>query len=272
MIKLNIDLSDLDDLLKISAAATKEIKRAGDELTEATHAHIADGATQRLHSRRQMYLDGLNWYQEDDLTWVIVLDAHVRWIDDGVPAHNMLQDLLASPKAKRSKDGQSTYLVVPFQLNKGGAVTPAQATLQATVRAALRQIDAPINKIENHSDGSPKLGLVRSMDILDRPVKTSESPGQGHGPVGQVRQGPTGIPFLKGVQVFQKELGNGKIGRFVSTFRIASSKQLQEGGRWDHPGTASLNLMDEAEHWALQQWRQKVGPALVDRLRVQLSK
>jgi hypothetical protein len=116
--------------------------------------------------------------------------------------------------------------------------------------------------------------------------------------VGRIAQGPTGIPLLSGVKVYQKKIkdknGNEKMGRFVMTFRVASSKQKdgpmpgettavwkkkqtdKDGNtpgqqRWQHPGLEATNLMEEALEWAKQEWEKKIAPALMDRLVASIS-
>src|SRR6185436_18067221 len=178
---------------------------------------------------------------------------------DGLKPHNMLDDLLKSPKAKRAKDG-SEYIVIPFQHKKGKTqMTQAQATLTATIKAEMQKMGIPYGKIETHSDGSPRIGVIHELDITKLPLKSWDGPGQGHGPIGDVRQGPTGIPFLQGVQVRQRKAldkrGNEQILREIMTFRVASSKHREQKGRWDHPGTAPVPLLEEASKWAVDHWK-----------------
>lgn len=205
--------------------------------------------------------------------WDITVEDGESFVFQGVvihnSAHSMLDDLLASPKAKVAKDG-SKYIVVPFNLNKAPTEsTQAQRTLQDTVKSEMQKFGVPYGKIESHADGSPKLGVLHEFDIEQLPLKTSEGPGQGHGPVGGVRQGPTGIPFLRGVQVSQKMVGD-KAKRFITTFRVASSKMLGQG-RWDHPGLKPTDIMDDTFAWAKATWNDRIGPELIAQLVARLS-
>jgi hypothetical protein len=264
---LNLDISALSDLLDLGPAADAEMQRAAAQLTAATHAKVVELANAKLHSRRGPFLSALSYFQVDDHTFVVNLDASARWIDDGMKPHNMLDDLLKSKKAKRAKDG-STYLVVPFQHNKGKQnMTPAQQKLLNTIKNELAKVDATPNKIEVDANGKPpRLGLVRSLDINNKPMST-RALRIGRGPYGGVAQGPTGIPLLRGVRVYQREFkdkaGDTKMGRFVMTFRIASSKHRDAGGRWDHPGTPPMNLMEEALSWAMNEWESKIAPSVL---------
>jgi hypothetical protein len=270
MFFLNLDVKDLLNLgTELSAASKKALNDAGKRLTAMTRAHIVEQANKRLHSRREMYIDALTHFQVDENTWIISLDARARWIEDGMKPHSMLDDLLRSKKAKTAKDG-SKYMVVPFQHNKGPTqMTPAQKTLLATIKKELTTRKIPYGKTETNADGSAKTGLLHAFDIKTAPLKSANSPGQGKGPVGQVMQGPTGIPLLKGVRIFQRETenkdGSKSVRRDIMTFRVASSKHKDQG-RWEHPGLEGVKLMDEAYDWAKTTWEKDIIPQLREQL------
>ncbi len=217
--------------------------------------------------------------------WDITVKDGSSYVCQGVVIHNsehdMLENLLKSKKAKRAKDG-SMYLSVPFQLNKPkNQQTPAQQSLLATVKKELAALGSEFpggtvtpNKIEVKADGTPRLGLVRSLDITKAPIST-QALRIGRGPMGQVAQGATGgIPILRGVRIYQKEFkdkaGDTKVGRFVMTFRTASSKQ-KGSGKWQHPGIDAVNLMDEAMTWALSTWSQKIAPSILAKITASLG-
>lgn len=266
MFYVNIDCTSLIQLVdQLEPAIEAAVKKAGKDLAAMTYAHAVEEANKRLNTRRQMFIDGLSFFESEGV-WVVNLDAKVRWIDSGLSEHNMLQDLLKSKKAKRAADG-STYLVVPFQHNKGPTqMTPAQANLLDTIKRELKNRSIPYGKVERNSDGTPKLGKLHSFDITKAPIKTSHGPGQGKGPIGEVKQGPTGIPLLKGVSIYQKKVKDKKgvesVKRSIMTFRVASSKQTGTG-RWDHPGLKPVNIMDDAAKWAVEQWEKKIGPQVL---------
>jgi hypothetical protein len=291
MFFINLDMSEVEDLFGMEEVASAELKKAAAQLAVATKAHIIEEANHKLHTRRGMFIEGLSHFPIDDTTWVINLDASARWIDEGMPEHNMLDDLLKSKKAKRAADG-STYIVVPFQLNKAKQnLTPAQQTLLATVKAEMAKVGTTPNQMEMDPTGKPKLGLVRSLDIMKAPNSTNSNPlGRG---TGGVAQGPTGVPLLQGVRVYQKEFkdksGKTQMGRFVMTFRVASSKQRdakpptstapwkkKQGadkpqGRWQHPGVEATNLMEDGLKWAIEEWERKIAPAVIGRLIAKLG-
>lgn len=296
MLFINIDVSELQDLMDLGGVAESEMAAAARDLAAATRGKIVELAQERLHTRRSQYIDALSMFQMDENTFVVNLDASARWIEDGMQEHNMLDDLLKSKSAKRAKDG-SMYVVVPFQLNKPKQqLTPAQQSLIATVKKEMAKVGATPNKLEMGADGKPKLGLVRSLDITKGPMSTPSKPiGRG---IGTTAVGPTGVPLLKGVRVYQKEMkdkdGNTKTGRFVMTFRVASSKhksgpppstmtgawrkkmgdKLAPGNsqaRWDHPGLPAMNLMDEGLKWALDQWESKIAPSILAKIVAKIS-
>jgi hypothetical protein len=78
-------------------------------------------------------------------------------------------------------------------------MTPAQQSLLNTIKNELAKVGATPNKIEMKADGTPKLGLVRSLDIMSKPPSTRAAQDRTGG-IGGVAQGPTGIPLLKGVR------------------------------------------------------------------------
>jgi len=265
VLHINLDLAPLLDLKNLKPVAQKALRNAADSLIIMTKNHIVEEAQQKLHSRLGMYIEGLSSFKADKDTWIISLDASVAWVDDGLEAHSQLDDLLASPKAKRSKSG-SKYISVPFQINKKQAdMTPAQKALFAAVKKELASVGVKMNQVETNAKGMPRIGLVRSLDINNAPVKQwDDQPGAGHGPVGEAFQGKTGTPFLKGIRVYQKEAG-GKIQRNIMTFRTASSTQ-QGKGMWDHPGVKGVHLFEEAHNWALSQWSEKIVPQLLSEI------
>lgn len=272
MISINLDMKEIKELLDIEKDVKKAVGEAVKDLSAQAHAKILEMANSKLHSRRELYVENLAYHEEDDGVYMITLGAKARWIDDGMPSHNMLDDLLKSPKAKTAKDG-STYLVIPFKQGPGkGPTNSTQANLDltATVKAAMKERKIPFAKIENGPDGKPKTGRLHSFDINNAPPKTSNSPGQGKGPIGEVRQGPTGIPLLSGVSVYQNTVkgkdGVDRIKRSIMTFRIASSKHKEQGGRWDHPGTEPMHFFEDTLEWIRSTWESEIAPKMMAKL------
>ncbi len=263
MIYFNLDLGPVIEMVKdFRPAVDRAMKDAARDLAAQTHAHIVEQVQEKLHSTRQKYIDALHIEQVDDDTWLISLEKGAMFIEEGLPPNtDMLDGLLKSAKAKTAKDG-SRYIVVPFEHKKGPtAQTPAQTTLTDTIKAEMKKRKIPYGKLETDSSGKPKLGLLHSFDIMKHPIKTQQGPGQGRGPVGAVRQGPTGIPFLQGVRVYQKAVkdksGKEHVQKSIMTFRIASSKHKGQG-RWIHPGLEAKRFFDEAAAWALKEFEEHI--------------
>lgn len=273
MLFVNVDLSDVAELLNLKDSLKSASDGAAKDLAAMTHAKAVELAGARLHSRRQMFVDALKYHQVEENLWVVSLDAKMRWIDDGQSQHNMLAALLASPKAKHAKDG-SKYIVIPFDHSPGQGktqTTGAEQDLINVVKAEMKRRGIPFGKIETDAAGGARIGKLHSFDIKNAPTKSVEGPGMGKGPIGGVRQGPTGIPFLQGVNVYQSKDEKGKVRRGIMTFRIASSKHEGQQ-RWDHPGNPGVNILDDATKWAVETFEKDIAPGLLGKILVDLSK
>lgn len=286
MINCNIDLAEFKELLDVGKVSEKAVQEAAAHLTMALHGKIKELAQQKLHSRRKLFLEHFHYDQVDEDTWVVTLDAEARWIDDGSRPHDMLEDLLKSPKAKTAKDG-SKYLVVPFKHGPGlgkGTTTPAQQDLTSAVKSEMRSRGIPFGSIERDAAGAAKVGRLHSFSIDHNPQKTSHSPQQGRGPIGDVRQGPNqrqvvgggpsggGTPFLKNVSVYQTPDASRKSGvrRDIMTFRVASSKHRDQD-RWQHPGNEAMNLMEEGLDSVLKEFQSKIAPEILAKIKTELG-
>lgn len=278
MVTINIDIGDLASLKEFQDIAKSVCDEASRNLAAMTHAKMVELASERLHSRRQNFIDALTLKEEDGVM-IISLDASQRWVDDGMEPHSMLENLLKSPKAHRAKDG-SVYVVVPFEHGPGKGVTNSPASTQdvvSTVKAEMKRRKIPWSKVERDDQGRPKLGQLHRFSIEHSPLKTHEGPGQGRGPIGDVKQGPNvrqrvgggpsggGIPFLRGVAVYQKAMDGGGVKRSVMTFRIASSKMTGED-IWKHPGLEPVHIFDDAFRWAEEQVESVIVPQLIQKL------
>jgi len=269
---------DIEDLLKIDrsieGSVKKAVEEAVDRLTKQSYAHLLELAQNELHSSRDKYIENLREPELRDNVWMIILDKPAHWIEDGMPQHEMIDDLIKSKKAKTAKDG-SRYLIVPFEHNpkdkkghnKGPAsLSPEAVDLQNAIKKSLKKQGTSWDKIETDEKGNPKLGKIRQFNV-QTPLKTKEGPGQGRGPVGQPRQGTTGIPHLNGVTVYQKAMkdkkGNTKTVKSIMTFRIASSKQ-KGSGKWMYPGIEGRALLQKTYDWAVEQLEREVIPRIMD--------
>jgi hypothetical protein len=282
MLIVNLDFTPLAQMAKgLEDRLVSAGRREGQALAMAAHAHMIEEANLKLNSRRQKFIDGLSFKQENQDTWLIVLDRKARWIDDGLEPHEMIDDLLSNrggkSKPKVAKDG-SRYRVIPFFHGPGKGKTnstPAEMSLQSAIKTALKQADnhltggkgIPYGKLERGSDGQPLNGLLHSIDINSQPKKTHNGPGQGWGRIGDVKQGATGIPFLQGLRIYQRKTknmdGSTSTKRAIMTFRVVSSKH-KGSGRWFHPGVAPAGIFDETYDWARRKWEEEILPRVID--------
>lgn len=285
MFTIDVDLREyLKHLQEVPPALKKAAETGVRDLTAAIHAHALEESKKKLHTRAKMFADHLKIRQVDDDTWLVVLEKEAVWIEDGVDPHEMIDDLLSKRSAKssppkRAKDG-SLYRVIPFHHGPGKGPTqstPAEATLQATIKKALKTAEnrftgkagIPYGGLEKDDRGVPRTGLLHKLDIMDQPKKTHEGPGMGKGPLGEVRQGPTGIPFLQGIRIYQRETqnpdGSKSVKRAIMTFRVVSSKH-KGTGRWFHPGLPPTNILEEAYRWGLQHLDTVIIPKILDQV------
>lgn len=266
MFWINVDLASVLDMCEeLEPKLKKALSDAARDLSVQTHAHIVEEVQRKLHSSRDKYTKALHFEQVTPETWVISLDESAMWIEEGMDQHEMIDNLTSSPKAKTAKDG-SKYVVVPFEHKKGPTKqTSAQTDLTNTIKQEMQKRKIPYAGIETDAEGKPKIGKLHSFDILKEPVKTGNGPGQGHGAIGAVRQGNTGTPFLQGVRVYQKMVGD-KPQRSIMTFRVASTKQ-KGSGKWVHPGLIAKKFFDDAALWALDLWEHKIAPDIISRFK-----
>lgn len=262
MIKVNVDFSDILSLEQLKDNVERNLSKAAEELALQTHAKILEIAQEKLKSLRTKYTDALKFSQVGPDTWMISLDKEALFIEDGLPpGFDMLPGLLNSPKAKMGKNGR--YISVPFEQNTRPQNTPRNAKdLNNAVRKELKNRGINYSKLDVDERGNPKLGLLHSFDF-GTPIKTKEGPYQGRGKIGAPRQGKTGIPFLQGVRVYQKEISTPKgpkVQRAILTFRTAS----ENSDGWKHPGLTALKAFEEACDFALREWSSKIAGQVLD--------
>jgi hypothetical protein len=255
-----------------------KLDSAAQLLSAQADAHIKEQAAQRLHTRREEYIQALSLESVTQGVYAVTLQPEARWIEDGMEPHNMLEDLLSSDKARTAKDG-SKYVVVPFKHSKGETQqTHVERRILTAIKKELRRNRIPYKRIEKNPDGSPKVGLIHSLNLApphSAPLK------QGYeGPKDKVFKGKTdspyigGTPYTFGTRIYQHPKkgkdggvlmgkdGHPKMERSIFTFRVASSKQAGTG-MWDHPGISPLHLFEEAQQWIQQQWDNEVAPEIL---------
>lgn len=275
LLKLKFDLGVLTDLeQKVRTGLSDILREEGEALAMQAHAHVLELAESELHSRRDKFVRGLKFEQVSQHTWMIVVPSEIVWIEEGLPENfEMLDHLLQSPKARTAKDG-SRYVIVPFEQNKGKTEnTDYGREMRTVIQKELARRKIPFDRVERHEDGTPKLGLLHQVTISDsaHPLKTDAvpGPGKGKGPVGEPKQGKTGIPFLSGLRIYQRAaedaVGRQRVNRHIMTFRVASSKQ-DRGSDWVHPSSPPMRFLDRTYEWAVKEWEEKVKPSIMKKL------
>lgn len=250
MFKINIDYSDLTDLLDFDKKAIEATNEAAEEFARAIHGQIILKANEKLRGSREPYIEALNVYQESDGVWFITLDANMRWREDGMSPHSILDSLLKSPKAKTGKDGDK-YLVVPFEHSgkDNTNTSSSEFDLISTIKSELDKAKIPYNKVEFNDKGRPKEGILHKLDF------SKAAPNKKVG------------ANLKGIQISQKvnkdAKGHESVKRAITTFRTASSKQTD---KWNHPGVEAANLFEEALEWGDDHFENIVIPTLIDKI------
>ncbi len=243
MIKVNVDLSQIFEIKSYQQRIQAYAEQYSAFIAESAYSKMRELAEQKLHYRRELFLENLSLTKVDAGKWSIVLGKKAEWIEDGTLPRNMIPDLLSGKKAKTSKDG-SKYVIVPFNHTKGAPTSAAQAALSRVVKDELRDrgLDKPLKGKKNRKNF--QLG---AFDVTDKPISTAAL-RIGAGPIGRVAQGAaSGIPLLKGVQVYQK-VRTGKVSVQALTFRTVSDKSSPES--WNHPGNEPADIMKEAVEWS----------------------
>lgn len=283
-LQLDLDISEILQLGKEFEFFEEELNRNVSLLAGQTHLHMLEQVQQRLHSRRAMYVKALCRPTEiEPGVYAITLNEEAVWIEEGLPAHSMVKDLLGD-NPKVAKDG-SRYRVIPFEHSKGGPTsqTPAEQELVTAIKGELKKLRIPWKGIERNPDDTPKSGTLHRFNI-DGPVRppgTEAGPGQnqhgyGHGSIGSPMVGPSGIPFLKGVTISQSPLfntdgspkldskGRHAASRSIKTFRVVSSKH--EGSKWLYPGIEGTHFFEDALSWCEREWEQNILPSILKKL------
>jgi hypothetical protein len=220
----------------------------------------------------------LRWIKVGDGLWVVEIDERARWLEEG-RKETFMGEWLLKPGArgvKRAKDG-SLYRAIPFKETSNKKDTASHPALSQIVRDYTKQNKINLTKIEKNLDNTPKLGLIRKLDIrphdaagyapgviYSRPRTETEAARTGLRP-------HSGIFKLQGAAVFQNVYDKGKLvtnkrdaAKIAATkkgsvkketvvFRVISSKHKQEN-RWMYPAVEPANFLQKAYDHANAQW------------------
>lgn len=220
----------------------------------------------------------LRWVKISDGMWMVELDERAQWLEEGRP-ETFMGEWLLKPGAKgvkRAKDG-SLYRAIPFKETSGKKDTASHPALSQIVRDYAKQNKINLTKVEKGPDNTPKLGMMRKLDIrphdatgyapgllFSRPRTEEEARITG-------LKAHSGIFKLQGAAIFQnvyekgqlvtnkqqaKKLAatkKGSVKRETVVFRVISSKHKLEN-RWMYPEVKPVNFFQKAYEHAEQQW------------------
>lgn len=263
-IKLDVDASGL---LLLSEEITTRIKSKlediAQDVTKKTNSKIKELADARLKTNKEKFLKGIETTKVAPFTYEIKLDDALSYIETGLSPFNMLEKLLASPKAKTSKSG-GKFLIVPFNHSKEAKQrTDYEEKLSVPLKSGLRKNKVTLRKLEYEDDGTTlKTGPLHrlNIDVPKKLAKKSDSVGR-----------------LDRLTVYQNALtdkenkplldtkGKQKGSRSLFTFRTASSSQLGSG-RWSHPGVKPSFIMRDAEDYAIDEMFKQINDKLANDL------
>lgn len=233
MFELSIDIRKILDLEKLPDHLKDIAKDLEEQVAQRAYAHVVELVNQRLHTRKQTYLDALSVKKDSDKT-SIILDEKAGWIEDGQDPFNLIPGAIKSAKAKVSRAGNK-YLVVP--INKGS--TSAGSSLLSTLKSESALLNQSDNKNSSAFDSVlQKTVKGNSYDSL----KKSKQSVLSHS-VYQKKTKATQAPVSK-----------------ASQFRTISEKAKPPS--WDHPGNEPVGLMKETEEWLEKQVDELVGKAI----------
>ena len=268
MFNVTLDFSDLRGMADDVGKNLEELAhRAQRELGAQAYAKGLELATERLRSRREMFVE--NWKMEErDNEVYLILKAQAVWIDEGLKPNFLHEALMKGPNARQV--GNATINIVPFKTKVGSGptnLTDYQNDIAQVIKQEFKKRKIPWNKISRDDQGRPILGNIAKIRDLKTPIKTHEGAGMGQGAVGEPRQGHTGIEFLQGANLYQfaKKDREGKdiVERGVVTYRTASSNHPE---KFQHPGLEATNIIEDTWEWALKTLEEEIIPKLFKEL------
>lgn len=165
------------DLGMASKLAHPEIANMAVERVQTALEQAILGAQSILKSTCAKYIEGL--YIRDDLT--IGIRQEVAYLESGYDQREMLDDMLDSPKAKMSKDGNK-YLIVPM----GDKPSPniAQAVGKKTselflkgrqAKASGRTLDSLVRDMQSITQRAPKVASNPPKNATSSEFRTATS-------------------------------------------------------------------------------------------------
>lgn len=236
-LKIEIDLKAISESFEeTKKEVEKDLYGAIEIVAKRSEAKARELAADQLHSRFDIFDENLYFQELGKGMYLLELNEKALWIEDGMSAHSMVDDLL-SKNAKTSKKGEK-YKVIPFKHSK----LPSRQTEKAKqitdmVKTELKKRNIPYRGIELDKSGNPRLGLIHTIKDLQGPKPSKKSK---HG-------------VLEGLSIYQTKTKTGKIQRDIMTFRVVKESHKQEG-LWEHPGLRGVKIFDQVYDWALKEF------------------
>jgi len=240
MFTVKLKAPDFDKIAKdLGSEIDERIDGLVSTMAQKAFDHIVDIAQEELKTLKDKYIEGLEIEQLTPTSWLISMTDKSGWIETGhEPGFQMLPGFLNSPKAKTAKDG-SKYLIIPMEhATETSHSTQKGQETKDLLKRELSQRGVPFTGIENGNNGKPKLGTLHNFNFGGR-------------------QGLTGIPYLQGVRISQKQTNQG-VKRSIMTWRTASSKQNPSEYWVLENGTKGLGAFDKTVDWIEQEWEKLV--------------
>jgi hypothetical protein len=230
------------DLKNLTEQVEKQFEEAVRKTANAAYAAIIARAQANLGGLAQDYLKGLDLQVLGKNQYLIILEGNFsNALEQGIPAHDMKQTMLASkslvtegsragqPWVQNAKDGHK-FAYVPFPKNPFSKANPEVARIGNIIKGFTAQnrstgLSQKITSVFKDKGGNPLEGNVATV-------------------------GNVGLKDLDNLVKYQKVQRNTKTGKktvqsVYMTFRTISENSPP--GKWQHPGRPGLAAFAEAE-------------------------
>jgi hypothetical protein len=245
LIDIEIEGNLEQDIDKIKNSIREDLRLTVKAMGSSTLKKAEELAQQHLSPKlATMYKAALKIEQLSEDTVIIELDEKAIWIEKGRKA-GFMEDLLKSG-TKKAKDG-SKYRIIPVGESKRSS-QPASVgeNLVPEIKTFLQKkgIRTGKNNLELDDNGSPRLGKISTFNIKDLKDKKQFSDN------------------ISRISVFQnKNPKTGGVEKSITAFRVISEKH-RGTGKWVHPGTPPVNILEKAFKWSEQLWETELFPAM----------
>jgi hypothetical protein len=233
------------DIEKIKNNIKEDVKLAIKTLGSSTLKKAEELAEQHLSNKKlNIYKSALKLEQISEEIVVISLDEKAFWIENGRKSGFM--DELLKSGVRTSKDG-SKYRIIPMQESKEQLkVASIGENLASQLKDFLKSknVRTGKNNLDLDEKGSPRVGKIHTFNIKDLRDKKQISDN------------------ISRISVFQnKNPKTGKVEKSITAFRVISEKH-KESGKWVHPGTVPVKILEKAFKWSEQLWQNELFPAI----------